>query len=307
MNLNPALAGNFDGDHRFIGNQRNQWRSISPNPYSTFAGSFDTRDIPKTNKLRAGLSLFQDRTGDSQFNTLKLGLSVAYPFHLPFLADTLHHFSGGIQGLFVQKKLEYDDLSFDNQYNGFFYDPSRSTGENFPREQRSYPDLGGGIHYRYTPADRKGISAGISLFNILKPKQSLFNNGEVVLDRRFSFHAGGQYPLAEKWDLLPGALFAIQGKYREILLGSRFRYILKDHLGVYRALYGGLWMRSKDAAYMTIGMDYNTWHVGLSYDLNLSDLRPASNYRGGFEISVEYIIKHYEREPVQHKVCPTFI
>ncbi|MEK7227019.1 MAG: type IX secretion system membrane protein PorP/SprF, partial [Bacteroidota bacterium] len=29
MNLNPALAGQFDGDHRFVMNHRNQWSSVT--------------------------------------------------------------------------------------------------------------------------------------------------------------------------------------------------------------------------------------------------------------------------------------
>ena len=32
---NPAHTGHFDGDYRFIGNYRDQWRSVTV-PFSTF-------------------------------------------------------------------------------------------------------------------------------------------------------------------------------------------------------------------------------------------------------------------------------
>ena len=34
--------------------------------------------------------------------------------------------------------------------------------------------------------------------------------------------------------------------------------------------------------------EYDVRIIGLSYDANLSNLRPASNGRGGFELSIKY-------------------
>jgi hypothetical protein len=75
----------------------------------------------------------------------------------------------------------------------------------------------------------------------------------------------------------------------------------------YRALYAGLWYRNKDAAYLSIGMDYQDWFVGISYDINFSKLVPASNLRGGFEIATRYILHHFKPKKVNHRVCPDFI
>src|SRR3954471_19404848 len=40
LNLNPANTGLFDGDFRFSGIHRNQWKSVTV-PYKTFSGAFD--------------------------------------------------------------------------------------------------------------------------------------------------------------------------------------------------------------------------------------------------------------------------
>ncbi|MGH2644794.1 MAG: type IX secretion system membrane protein PorP/SprF, partial [Chitinophagaceae bacterium] len=60
-----------------------------------------------------------------------------------------------------------------------------------------------------------------------------------------------------------------------------------------------------DAINPYVGMEVNNLHIGLSYDINVSTLRPASNYRGGFELSLIYI---YQKPNSKNKVinCPKF-
>ena len=42
--LNPALTGSFDGDWRFAGNYRNQWKSVTE-PFKTLALSADANEF----------------------------------------------------------------------------------------------------------------------------------------------------------------------------------------------------------------------------------------------------------------------
>src|SRR5690606_7841382 len=155
-------------------------------------------------------------------------------------------------------------------------------------------------------AKRKNISAGIALFNITKPQQSFFGNSNITLDRRLSFNIAGQYKLTDKWDLLPATLFMAQGTFREFIIGSSVRYILEDSRQEYRAIRAGGWARTRDAGFISVGIDYNEWFVGLSYDINFSNLRPASHGRGGFELSVIYIFGEYLPKRLKYKVCPEF-
>src|SRR5690606_3863044 len=73
------------------------------------------------------------------------------------------------------------------------------------------------------------------------------------------------------------------------------------------ALYGGLFYRNKDAAFLSAGMDYNAWFVGISYDMNFSKLVPASRVRGGLEIAVRYIIHRFKPKKISHRICPVYI
>lgn len=306
MNLNPSLTGMFDGDYRFIGNQRNQWRSITlPYTYHTFGGSVDARNFLGKENINAGFSIYNDKAGDSEFGTLQLNVAGAY--NKTLTSDSSQQLAFGIQTGFTQRKINYDNLSFDNQYNGLYYDPGTGNGESFAKASYTYLNLNSGIAWSYIPKERFKIISGIALYNITKPKQSFFNNNEIKLDRKITFFGSGQFKINDKIDVLPSFLLMGQGTYREYLLGSSVKYILEDILGKYRAIYFGTWFRTGDAGFVSAGMDYDNINVGISYDINVSNLNPASKYRGGFEISIIYIIRRFIPFRTKHKACPNFI
>lgn len=304
LNLNPANTGQFDGDYRFNANHRNQWSSVTV-PFTTYCLSADAKNILGHKPYSAGIQINQDRAGDGRFNTFQVNLNGAYALELQ--KDSLHQISFGGQLGFTNKNLTYDPLQFDAQYDGFQYVASLSNQESFARASRSYLNAGIGVSYFKQIDHRKVIRGGISAFNLLKPQQSFFNNSDIKLDVRFNFHAMAEWKLADKWDALPTILLSSQGKYKELNVGGNVRYVLTDFIGMYRAIWGGIFYRNKDAAFISLGMDYDAWKVGLNYDLNVSTLKPASNLRGGFELAVQYIIKLAKPQRVMHRICPDYL
>jgi type IX secretion system PorP/SprF family membrane protein len=304
MNLNPALTGRFNGDYRFVANERRQWASVTI-PYQTYGISADAKNPLGKENIGAGLSIYTDKAGDSDFGTLQVQLSGAYTFR--FGADSLHNFTVGIQPGFLQRKINYNKLTFDNQYNGLRYDSSIDPNETFQRDNRNNFNINSGMVWQYIKNERKQISAGISLYNISKPKQSFFNDNVIKLDRRLNFYTTLHTKITEKLDIIPSFLFSNQGKFKEIIAGTNLKYILNAEPFKYRAVYLGGWMRAGDAGFAMLGMDYNNLHVGLSYDLNFSNLRPASAGKGGLEIAIIYIIRNILPQRVPHKICPDFI
>jgi len=60
--INPALAGIFKGDVRFVGNYRSQWNKVPVN-YQTFSGSVEKKFIntnQKNSLFSAGLLFNHD-------------------------------------------------------------------------------------------------------------------------------------------------------------------------------------------------------------------------------------------------------
>ncbi len=304
MNLNPGLAGQFNGDYRLAANHRTQWRSVTK-PYSTTGGSADARQPLDLKNLGAGLSMYNDKAGDSKLNTLQMNLAVSYLKHVS--KDSLHSLSFGIQTGLTHRNIRYDELSFDAQFNNGIYSPAAATGENFVRDSRTYLNLNVGLAWFWQIDDRKTISAGVAAHNLSRPKQSFYNDPETMLDMRWTAHATAEWPISEKIDIMPAILFMAQGPHQQFTLGGVGRYTLKNFPGIYRAVYLGWHGRTQDAGFLTAGVEIDNWNIGVSYDINFSTLNVASNYRGGFEISAVYIFRQYKPRRIIHKMCPDFL
>ncbi|MCB0762281.1 MAG: PorP/SprF family type IX secretion system membrane protein [Flavobacteriales bacterium] len=304
MNYNPAMTGQFDGDYRFIGNQRTQWRSVTT-PYSTFGLSADARNMNQIAGLGTGVSLYRDRAGDSRYTTTVV--NVAGSWLVPVSNDSLHTLSMGAQFGLTHRKIDYSQLQYDNQWNGLQYDPNIDPNEPTTRNSRTHLNLNIGLGYYFKPERRKEFYAGFGLYNLNNPRQSFYDASGVNLDPRFNVHVNAAFPITEKVDVLPSILFQSQGKFKEVIVGSLARYILNDVGGLYRAVYAGIQYRTRDALYLTVGGHYDNWRAGISYDINLSGLRPASNARGGLELSIIYIFKKLRMPEIKDRICPEYI
>jgi type IX secretion system PorP/SprF family membrane protein len=302
LNLNPSLTGQFDGDYRLVGNYRNQWKSITI-PYRTYSFSADARQLFKHQNFHAGIVAFSDDAGDSNFGTVQVGISGAYSYALT--PDSMHALTFGIQPSFAQRNLNYTDLTFDNQYStqqGRF-DASLSNRENFQGSGFSYFNLATGLSWDYRISKTTKTTTGISVHNLTKPKQSLFSDQDIRLNRRMTVHTNGQFRAWPQIDLLPGFSLMKQGSYREIVFGSSARYLLNGLTN----LHIGYWYRNQDAGYITAGITHQNVYMGFSYDMNTSDLKPASNGRGGVEFSIIYIIRKFDGRLVKYKACPNYL
>lgn len=296
---NPANIGQFNGDYRAGAIYRQQWRSVTV-PYSTFGIGGDAADLAGVEGLGLGVWMVNDKAGTSQLNTFHADIGASWTRH--FGAE--HALTVGLQGGFSNASINYQALRFDAQYNGFSYDPSLGTGEQFDRSARSHPDLHAGVAYRQERDARHRFGAGLALFNLTRPNTSLFNSAPSPLDVRTTLHANAQFPLSEKLDLMPMLQWQGQGKFREFNVGGTVRYILLDRWGLLRTVQGGLFMRAKDAGYLYAGLEHDDWTFGLSYDINLSRLEPASRNRGGVELTAVRVFRKRPPVPVRYKACP---
>ena len=299
---NPGNAGHFNGDYRFVGNYRDQWRSVTV-PFSTVALSVDSKLYNHQN-FGYAMNVFHDVVGDGSFRTIEFQGSASYLFKIT--ADSTHSVRPGVNIGMNHRRLNSNQFIFDNQFNGIQFDPSIPSNEQFQTEKRTNFSVGLGAIYEYYKNDRFKFTGGFGIYNLNRPNQGFFNT-VIKRDMRINVFGKGLYKLNYDWDLVPGVNLSIQGKYREIVLGSSVKYTLVDKMGQYRALYAGLWYRNSDAAYISAGMDYQSWFFGISYDINFSKLVPASNARGGLEISVIYILNRFKPKKIVHRVCPDYI
>ncbi|TNE52971.1 MAG: type IX secretion system membrane protein PorP/SprF [Bacteroidetes bacterium] len=299
--LNPAHSGNFRGDHRFHLNFRDQWRSVTK-PFQTFSMSYDTR--MKNPDYGLGVCLFHDQAGDGIFRTIELQVNPSYRRLLT--QDSVHRIQLGAHLALNHRQFQFNQFYFDEQYNGFIFDPSIPNTEALNTDKKTNLSIGAGFIYQYYMDKRHQFNFGFSVFNLNQPNQGFY--GTVVRrDVRFNLFFQSRINIYKDLDLNPTAMLQMQGTYREILAGANLKYHLDPNPNHYRAVNAGLMFRSKDSFFFTAGLDYQNWYAGVSYDVNISSLKPASSGRGGLEISLRYIIIKFKPNKHLHRICPEYI
>ncbi len=305
-NLNPALTGFFNGTQRFTLQEKTQWHSVTT-PFKTLSASCDMPVLKrylKQDLFGGGIVINRDQAGDSKFGTTQVNISFSYIRSVSKINNQFISF--GIQAGAAQRTIDYTQLVFDNQYDGTGFNPAIPNNEQFSKENFIFGDISAGVYYNYIKSRNLRYSGGFALYHINKPKQSLFDNKNVLLDRKLVLHANSQFDIIDKIQILPGILFMHQGTYNEIDIGALGKFIKFPDEVNYLALSFGIYYRGKDAFNIIAGLDYKDISMGISYDVNTSNLVPASHSRGGLELSLIYIINKNTKTYVKKVPCPIF-
>lgn len=290
LQINPALAGAFDGNHRFAGILRNQWSNVPVN-YLSFSAAYDRKFIPENLKARgyfSGGGVFDyDVAGDSRLTLTGLTLSGAYNY----LITKRNVITAGIGIGGAQRAFKLDELYFDEQFSKFF-DPTLPNGESFQRSGKFYADVSAGLNFQHQVKNSRTIfSLGASMFHINRPNTSFKDDASVEIDPRFALYGMATVMLTKKFDVLFQALKQFQGPHQEMIFGAYGRIYLNQRPTRELALQLGGFYRLQDAVAPAIGILYKDWEAGFSYDINLSDFEQASLSNGGPEIFIRYHIR----------------
>ena len=316
LTLNPALTGVFDGKYRVGATYRDQWRGLLEQPYQTFAFGADLRlDAPfaeRGNNDKAGIGLLfvRDIVNSLDFSTTQIAVSGAYHKALGF--GTTEYLSVGFQAGLTQRNVNYENLSFQDQWNGIDgYTLPR--GERLPENNFGYLDLSTGVNYSVVFGPKKSLFIGASYHHFNKPNVAFFK-GETIpkqpLLQRISAQISGQFPInpTNSITMSPRLLFATQGPHLEINAGTNFRAVVDETYGT--ALHLGGYVRpvksndgiNFDALVFVVGLELNNILLGVSYDINLPNIQRYRRSANTFEISLIYL-GEFENDEL---LCPTF-
>jgi len=304
QSVNPALTGYFVGEHRIIVNYRDQWKSMG-SPYNTYAFSYDVgvkKSTAKTGYLAIGGMFYNDEAGALNLKTTQGILNLAY--HLK-VSDN-QTLGAAIQAGFGQKSIDMTAAQWDNQYDvtvgGF--NPDLPSGETEQFNSFTYPDLGCGILYtikgtntHMTSNDGFRANFGVGAQHINSPKMLFYSGSDSSkLSPRISAH--GQFMIGvanSNLAIVPGFMYYTQGKMQEIYFGCNLRYMLKErsrYTGFINDAYfsiGG-YHRFAESGIFFAQLEVNGISLGVSYDVNVSNLRNVTSGRGGLELSLKYIV-----------------
>ena len=303
LTLNPANTGLFYGDYRVSLIDRNQWAAVTV-PFQTFSASIDTKLLTRNyqkDMIGIGLVFYRDKAGDSDFGTTDVNVSLSYTKCIDKLAK--HFLTFAFEGGLAQRSMNFNKLTFDNQYNGFMFDPTIQNNQDLITDNFIFGDLSAGINWLYMVKQNVNISSGISLFHINRPEQSILKDGHSKLNQRISAYVNLEAEVSDKIDLAPSILLMHQGTYQEVNLGMFVKFIKDRSINNYTSLNAGVFSREYDALNIIIGFDYKKGTFGLSYDINYSDLHKASYSRGGYEISLIYRIFNVNKKNTNLPAC----
>lgn len=303
--LNPAFTGATEG-HRFIANYRNQWPGMA-NGFITYAFSYDYN----MRGLNSGFGLLatSDKAGSADMGTNNIGFLYSYKIRLSnnWVLTPGVHFAYGTRGINREKLVLLDQLTY-GEANSPSNDPMV-----FALGNTNYFDFGSGVLIY-----NKVFWAGISTYHMNEPNLTLIDD-ESRLSMKTSIHAGAKIPIKNgpfaikrNASFAPSFIYKKQGNIDQLDMGMHFYYA---------PVMIGFWYRgipvmknevtekvSQDALTFLIGMKYQQFNIGYSYDITLSGLGPASG--GAHELSLAYHLTLGNSPKVRRKEkfipCPTF-
>ncbi len=308
---NPALAGIFTGDMRFTASYRNQWQSVTV-PYRTFGISSEVK-LPvyfiNDANLTLGLQLERDIAGTSEFSTTQMlpaaNLSVPFIKENSFLSFAL--MGGLVQQRFDPTKLVLNDQFIEGSNGSFTILPS--SRQVFNKTDLHYLDMSFGLSANGTIGTDIDYFVGVGVFHFLKPRVAFFERQEVALNKKIAANLGTYIPLNGDDDLVLYGDFFKQAKVKTFQAGMMYSHDLfvDDNENVYKGITAGILYRLDDAIIPVIEMHLSKFTVGLSYDVNVSKLSMASQYRGGLEVTLSYKdLFNYNKGQERQRKCPSF-
>lgn len=305
---NPSLAGIFTGDYRIQTVFRDQWNSFT-NAYRT--GSLNAEykwPIGKqSDYFTTALQVLYDKAGTAALQTTELLPALNY--HKSLSNDHPAYLSLGFMGGIVEKTIDLSKVTTNSQYNGTAYDPDLPNGEIIHTPTIRYLDGSLGISFNtsYGPDNQNTMYAGFAYHHLNRPKNSFYDNPTVELDPKVVLSFGLKSIINDYSYFTIQADWSRQGPAQETIGGVLYSYKLgedPDHY-LYTFTLGGL-VRWKDAFIPVIKLEMNSFTVGLSYDVNTSQLSTVSDSRGGFELSLSYT-GFLNRENAKYRtLCPKF-
>ncbi|MEO8582603.1 MAG: PorP/SprF family type IX secretion system membrane protein [Flavitalea sp.] len=305
---NPSLAGIYNGDIRVQGIYRDQWNSVS-NAFRT--GSLNAEykmPIGKSDDfITTGVQFLFDKAGTVGLATTQVLLALNY--HKSLSNEKPMYLSFGFMGGLISKTIDASKMTTDQQFVGAF-NPDLANGETFAVPDYVTWDANAGMSFNTAVGQdpTNMIFVGIAIHHLNRPRNSFYKDVNIELHPKYVFSAGLRLRVDDFSSFILQSDQSVQGSFKETIAGALYSYNLgvDPENSIYTISAGGF-LRWRDAVIPVIRLERSPIAVGISYDVNISQLKTVSQGRGGFEISVTYAGFFNRNNSSRNKVlCPRF-
>lgn len=307
---NPALAGIFNGDLRVTSVYRDQWGSISV-PFQTRAlGVEYKRPVGDMSNsyYTLGLQVTHDKAGDLALRRTQVLPVITY--HQALSNDNDTYLSGSFMLGKVQGNFDPTKARMDDQFANGSYSPGNVSMQTFNSTGASYTDMSAGLVYSSNYGEDSRFYIGAALYHLNTPKTSFLADGTGhTKGAKLVLNAGLSTPVSEQSQIIAYVDYYKQGGHRQLFGGMLYETAVKSYMDEADNinLSVGAFYRWNDALIPTIRLQAYRIMLGLSYDVTVSQLRTASQLRGGLELTLSFQGFFNGHASTRNKVrCPRF-
>jgi type IX secretion system PorP/SprF family membrane protein len=330
LTLNPGNTGRFEGSVRIGGIYRSQWTKILGNRQfetpSAFVDAPVIRGFRKKDWVGVGVMLFTDlRAGAGGLRHGGQKLNAAYHLALNKKGTTslAIGFQWGRETFSLSDGYQFQD-GFINDLgaphnSAATYDETKSIQALIDNGGPvNFSTFAGGLVLTSRLNKTTDFNIGFSLFNPTTPRfQSLVVKDTSSVNpnpnqaqpfdqpRRAIAHGTFNIRTSDRMTISPSFLYQTMAKQDEIMVQALGGYLFDEQKDI--TLQAGVGYRLGDAVNLLAGARVKDLTVGLAYDVNTSGLSGDTRFRGGFELSANYIIRIYKKAVTKPKIlCPRF-
>jgi type IX secretion system PorP/SprF family membrane protein len=290
LTLNPANTGNFNGSLRVATNIRNQLSEFQ-NAYSTKTISLDApifqKHLPTDDKLSVGLLLLTDQSGNKLLNDNNVALSLSYTKALDENAN--HFIAAGFQANYSMYRFDPSKANFEDQLTAGGFSLSSAELILGNAYSKNTADVNAGILYTASTSNNNLFYVGASYYHFAKPAVG-FTTPAYFTAARANLHGGTYINLSYSATLHASFQYQHQGDNNELLLGGALSYYIGKDNGY--EIYAGLWSRIKESLIPYVGIEWNHFRAGFSFDVGAANQLAVTKSYQSSEFSLLYIFNN---------------
>ena len=204
-------------------------------------------------------------------------------------------------GGWVQRRFDPSKATTNSQYD------NGGLGENFSNTQYSYLDGSVGMSFNsdFALNSPNTYFIGAAYHHFTRPGGSFYRNANIELHSKWVLSTGLKFGVSDYAFMTIQADQSVQGGFNETICGALYGLKLgEDKDNPLYIIQAGTFLRWNDALIPVVKIDYTPFSVAVSYDVNISKLKPSSYGRGGFELSISYI--GFRKKKQEYLLCPRF-
>ena len=294
--LNPALSGLINSNMRVLISNRTQWANVMNKPFETYnlnlAFNLGEKPGSQNNSFGFDINLLSDKAGAGNYGITQIGSG--FSFNKRFGSSQL---GTGFQ-------MHYNQIGVDP--TKLIFEPTGQISESLTFTRMQYFDIAFGINYIYNLKDKFNLSLGSSGFNLNRPAISLVNADKESKSIRWSHYITSEVLLNRQSNLYlnTSILYSTQDLFKQLTFGGLISKLNKTKKSI-NQVYAGIWYRVNDAIIPSFQMRLKSSKIGLSYDINISDMSKNKQFRSG---SLCINFSHSFSKKIQQSIlyCPLF-